>query len=102
LLKGQHTDGLFAESPGVADLGGLEEVSRHFPQAIRCHTSADVVNRDHRIPALTPKKDSDPFPGSIAFGVFIRRIRYKLVQGVLGVLIGLPADKNGFGEIPYA
>ncbi len=100
--EGEDSDGLFPERPVVADLGRFEEAARHLAQALRAHTPAAVVHGDDRITTLAPEEQPDPLTPLSRFDVLVGGVRNELVQGVLGILVGLAADEDGLGQVPNA
>ena len=100
LLERRDADGLLAEGPVVAGLCRLEQVPGHLPQPILRHPPADVIDGQHRMPALPAQHKTDPLAGAAALDVLVRGVGHELVQGVLRVLVRLPRDQHRLGQVP--
>jgi hypothetical protein len=65
-------------------------------------TPAVVVDRHHGVTPLPSENDANPFARLVRDRVLVGGVRNELVEGVLGILIGLAADEHSPGEAPDA
>jgi hypothetical protein len=102
LLEGQDPDGLLTGRPRIRHLRRVEQVAGHLAEALGVHPAADVLDGDHGVSTPPPQDDPDALAAGSGLGVLVGRVGDELVQRVLRVLVGLPADEHGFAHVPDA
>jgi hypothetical protein len=102
LLEGDDADGLLTDRARVAGFGRLEQVACDLAEAIGSHPTAGVVDGDGGTPPFPVQRYSDaPAPGAV-LGVVVGCVGHELVEGVLGILVGLAGDEDGLGQVADA